>query len=292
MKIGAFEFHEPLPEVQDLHIIAGLRPWIDVGNVGTQTLSRLEQNFGAQEIGELARPGTFYDFTRYRPSTFFVDGQRQFTVPNTKIFFTHREDGPDFMFLHLLEPHTFAEIFTDSVVKVLKHFGATRYCRVGGMYDAVPHTRPLLVTGSISGEPLQGVPGVSSPNRNRYQGPTSIMNLVADGIADLNIENLSLMVHLPQYTQLYEDHAGAARLLEVLCNLYNLPISLVDKEAGQRQYEELDSEVGRNSDLKNIVGRLESYYEARTAPEKEDLPSLSPQIEQFLRQMGQRLGEA
>ncbi|MCH9016178.1 MAG: hypothetical protein IIB89_00260, partial [Chloroflexi bacterium] len=67
MRIGDFEFPEPLPELKDPHVLAVLRPWIDVGNVGTLTLRRLERHLESKEIGRLVRPGRYYDFTRYRP---------------------------------------------------------------------------------------------------------------------------------------------------------------------------------------------------------------------------------
>ena len=66
MRIGAFEIDEPLPELREPHALVTLRPWVDVGRVGRQTLIRLERHLDAQEIGKLARPGNFYDFTRYR----------------------------------------------------------------------------------------------------------------------------------------------------------------------------------------------------------------------------------
>ena len=67
MRIGAFELQEPLPELQDPHVLAILRPWINVGRVGTQVLSRLERYFASRALGELVKPGQFLDFTRYRP---------------------------------------------------------------------------------------------------------------------------------------------------------------------------------------------------------------------------------
>jgi len=67
MKIGAFEIREPLPQLREPHVLASLRPWVDVNNVGTLTLDGLEARFGARELGHLAEPGLFYDFTRYRP---------------------------------------------------------------------------------------------------------------------------------------------------------------------------------------------------------------------------------
>ena len=64
MQVGAFELSEPLPELQRPLMIAMLKPWIDVGSVGTLALGYLEKQFGAVEVGQLQRPGQFYDFTR------------------------------------------------------------------------------------------------------------------------------------------------------------------------------------------------------------------------------------
>ena len=68
MRLGDFEITEPLPQLKDPHVIAVLKPWIDVGNVGTLGLSRIERHLRAIELGRLARPGRFYDFTRYPPA--------------------------------------------------------------------------------------------------------------------------------------------------------------------------------------------------------------------------------
>ena len=59
MRIGEFELKEPLPDLDAPHVIAMLTPWIDAGNVGSRTLRRLQRYLGANELGKLARPGTF-----------------------------------------------------------------------------------------------------------------------------------------------------------------------------------------------------------------------------------------
>ena len=71
----------------------------------------------------------------------FVDGARQVKIPNSTIRYATTENGPDYLFFHLLEPHSNGEDYTDSILEVVRHFGVKRYCRVGAMYDAVPHTR-------------------------------------------------------------------------------------------------------------------------------------------------------
>ena len=295
MKIQAFEFHEPLPKLRNPHVIAMLRPWLDAGNVGTLVLDRLEEYFSAQEVGRLIRPGTFFDFTRYRPQTRTIEGKRSLTIPNSTIMAVRREEPPDFLFLHLLEPHVFAEEYIDSIVEVIKLFDVKRYFRIGGMYNAVPHTRPLRVTGNFNGVALKGLPGVSS-QRNAYQGPTSIMNLITDATDKLGVENVNIMVHLPQYLELEEDHAGKARLLQVLSALYDFPEDVVQLDQGDEQYREVDSAVQRNPTVKSLVRRLESYYDSRAdrANGEEqnvvDKPMpLAPEVEQFLQDIGDKL---
>ncbi len=76
MRVGEFELIEPVPELRNPCAIVMLRPWVDVGRVGTIVLTKLERYLGAKELGRLARPGTYFDFTRYRPRTRIVGGQK------------------------------------------------------------------------------------------------------------------------------------------------------------------------------------------------------------------------
>ncbi len=298
MRVGAFEINEPVPELKEPHAFAMIRPWVDVGSVGTLTLNRLERFMGSKELGKLHRPGTFFDFTRYRPNMRFVDGVRQVKIPNSTIRFATTENGPDYLFLHLLEPHSNGEDYTDSILEVVRYFGVKRYCRVGAMYDAVPHTRPLLVTGSLgSVEQKRPVPNFKL-QQSTYQGPTTIMNLLSEGIERDEIETINFMVHLPQYVQLEEDYAGTSRMIEVLSSVYeNIPPDLAPVRRGQRQYRELNSTVDRNSELKTLIQQMEQYYDSQLTAESSSTsseqssssPALSPEIEAFLSELGDRL---
>ena len=268
--------------------------------MGTLTLNRLERFMGSKELGRLARPGTFFDFTRYRPNMRLVDGKREVKIPNSIIRYAITDEGPDYLFLHLMEPHSNGEDYTDSILEVVNHFNVKRYCRLGAMYDAVPHTRPLLVTGSL-GNVQQNRPVANFKVRqSTYQGPTTIMNLLSEGIEKVGIESINFMVHLPQYVQLEEDYAGTSRMIEVLSSVYdNIPADLAPVRRGQRQYRELNSTLDRNTELKTLIQQMEAYYdaqldseEASSAPADEKSASatkLSPEIEKFLSELGGRL---
>lgn len=292
MRIGAFEIQEPVPDFKDLHVIALLHPWVDAGSVGTLTLESLEEHFGAKEFGKLQRPGNFFDFTRYRPTSRLVDGERVIIVPNTNIYYALGTDGPDFLFMHLMEPHAYAERYVKSLVQLFEAFNVKRYCRISGMYNAVPHTRPLRVTGSPELENMPGMSGLITPRQSTgsYQGPTSIMNQLTQELEKLDVEMINFMVHLPHYLSLDEDYAGTAKLMEVLCALYDFPSDLVQADRGVRQYSDVDVQIEHNSQVKALISQLEDHYDDQQSEElaAQDV-SLAPSIETFLKEIGQKL---
>jgi len=308
MRIGEFELLDPVPELQDTCAIAMLRPWIDVGRVGTLALRRLEQYLGAKELGRLATPGKFFDFTRYRPRMRIVKGERVFTKPNTIVRYASDEhSNKNYLFVHVREPHNFGEDYTNSIVELFKHCQVTEYCRIGGMYDSVPHTRPLLITGSMRDEQETKAGKLLNPRKSTYQGPTSIVNQVNEDLTKLGTQNSTLMAHLPQYVQLDEDHLGASRLLEVLCSVYGFPQDLADRARGEQQYKDIDRAIDYKGEVGALIKQLETYYDRVLSKpddqpngdnsaslseslEKDDgeQPRLSSDIEDFLNQMGER----
>ena len=125
------------------------------------------------------------------------------------------------------------------------------------------------------------------------------MNLLSEGIEKDEIESINFMVHLPQYVQLEEDYAGTSRMIEVLSSVYeNIPPDLAPVRRGQRQYRELNAVVDRNNELKTLIQQMEQYYDSQLTAEAEASsteenaspgPALSPEIEAFLSELGDRL---
>ena len=285
MRLGEFEFDEPVPELKDPHVLAVLRPWIDVGSVGTLSLSRVERHLRAREVGRLVRPGRFYDFTRYRPRSYLNHGKREFSIPNTIIRYASREESPDLLLIHLLEPHAYGEEYTESVLEVLKFFGVRRYSLIGAMYDMVPHTRPLLVSGGVGEPDSEEEYRMVRVQPSNYEGPTTITYLISLQAGQMGMETRTFVVHLPQYFQVDEDFTGAARLMEILCNLYHLPNRLMDRQRGQEQYESLQNVVGETSEVASLLQRLEERYDNEQQEPVPPPPPLSNNIEEFLHEL-------
>jgi len=292
MRLHAFDVVDPVPELNDPHALAVIRPWIDVGSVGSLLLSCLEAHLGSIELAKLARPGNFFDFTRYRPTMSRQENSSEVKVPNTIASYGRQSGGHDFLFLRLLEPHSMAEEYIDSVIELFKALGARRYCLVGSMYDMVPHTRPFLVTGGASNLGLQNGLDVANVKYSDYQGPTTILSVIGQRAIQLGIETCSMIVHLPNYLVMEEDYRGEKRLMEVISSLYNsFSMSQEDMERADAQEQEVrrlaEQIIHQEPRLGLILKQLEANYDSLSKEESEETP-LSPEVETFLRGLDKR----
>jgi len=100
--------------------------------------------------------------------------------------------------------------------------------RHGKHYDAVPHTKPLLVNGRAAGKDAEQDLKKAGVQQSNYQGPTTITHLIAQNSPDLGIETVTFIVSLPQYVNVEEDYLGKVRLLEIMNLLYDIPIDKKD----------------------------------------------------------------
>ena len=254
-------------------------------------MSCLEAYLGSKELARLVRPGNFFDFTRYRPTLNRKEDKSEVYVPNTIITYGRQSGGHDFVFLRLLEPHMMAEAYIDSVVELLKTFGVKRYSLIGSMYEMVPYTRPLLVTGTASNPGLQNELAVVNTKHSDYQGPTTILSLIGQRALQLGIETCNMIVHLPSYFMMEEDYRGEKRLMEVISSLYGFAMPREDKEKADQQEEQIrliaEQIIEQEPRLGLILKQLEANYDSRIKEDKEET-RLSPEVEKFLQDLDRR----
>jgi predicted ATP-grasp superfamily ATP-dependent carboligase len=294
MKLNAFQLTEPVPQCRECYALAVLRPWIDVNSVGTMVLDELESRFNATEIGTLSTPGRFYDFTRYRPTIHLDNGIRDMTIPNTTIHYAERPGLPSLLLFRLLEPHSQSELYVSSVIKVLTHFKVTKYVLLGSMYDSVPHTRPLLVSGYGMGEKALADVRKAGVMPISYQGPSSMVNLVTQKAAARGINACSFVVSVPQYVVLEEDYLGKVRLMEILNLLYDIPVDKEDFEKALEQRNSITEKVETSPEASILLPQLETAYDLRVkAMESAGVPHLTAEMEEvFWNIMGKDIGKA
>ncbi len=283
-----FEYADALDlNLRSPKIIMVLKPWIDVGRVGTRVIRFLKDALDAQELATMVNPSSFYDYTIYRPRTYFSRGKRIFRQPQTRLYYARRPDeANDLILMEMLEPHINSEDFIDSILELANKFNISEYTMIGGMYDMVPHTRPLVVTSITSNPNLIDSLQEFDVRESDYDGPTSITLMIQQNLRDKGIPTNTFVVHLPQYLEIEEDYSGQARIMEILCALYNFPEKYFDKQQGDDQYLEAAAYIQNAEDITNLVDMLEQSYDSTYTNKNDVLTELSPDIEDFLKDIG------
>ena len=262
--------------------ISNLRPWINAGRVGTIALNKLKNLTNANKIAALESPGTFFDFTRYRPRFKYENEVRKLVIPNVEIHLgTHKDKNLSFIFIDLREPHYNAELLIDSLFDFLSKCDVHEYCRIGSMYDSVPHTRPMIVSGSNTSNK-----NLINTSNNKYQGPTSILNLLSEKFVQNSIKSSTLMAHIPQYIQLDNDYFASSKILNALAEIYDLDKSIADNSFGETQYNDFTESLKFNTELSKLVKALEKYYDSNYSDYEtkqiENESPMSDELEDFL----------
>jgi predicted ATP-grasp superfamily ATP-dependent carboligase len=291
VRIGAFELADPIPELNSPHALTIIPSWMDAGESASMVLSDLEKHLEARQLARLARPGEFFDFTRYRPVLSQKEDGVEVALTNAIVTYAKRDEGCDFLFVRLPEPHSMAEVYIESVIELFKTFGVKRYGLLGSFYDMVPYTRPLLVTGTSSNQGLQNSLEMARVVDSDYEGPTTILQLLGQHMLQLSIETFSSIVHLPGYQTPENDYRGENRLMEVIRSLYGLPVMREIVEKAREQEEQFvrsaEQFLEQQPQLKVILKQLEDKYDARTKGHSEEI-HLSPEVEKFLKELNGR----
>ena len=79
-------------------------------------------------------------------------------------------------------------------------------------------------------------------------------------------------------------------MLQVLSTIYGFPAEYAVSQRDTQQYARVTTEMQRNAQVKSLVERLESDYDARRgrreeqrqSEERKELPPLPPSVEEFL----------
>jgi len=286
-----FELRPPDIKGRAPHAISVHIGWLNWGNVGDESFNKLVEHFKAEKIGEFARPGDFYNFVAYRDrSQTYIDneGVRRTEFPNSRVFYVRRtEPFSDLVLVHLLEPTQFGEVYVDRVVALLKRLNVVRYQVIGAMGSAVPHTRPIRVSGRSSAsevtEQLKKI-GVRETVGGQYQGPTSIFNTISSKLQSEGIATASFIAHLPTYLSLQEpDYNGVFSILNVLSKLEGIEIPLDHFEsAGKQQYDRVTKEMHLSQDLAALSKELENIYDQEEENTEEEMGQLPPHIQKAI----------
>ena len=274
------------PDKKMKHLVIVFSGWADAAEGATSAVKFLQRKLKRKKFADID-PEEFYDFSQTRPySSRRRDGKRRIQWPaNEFSYLTDPSTDSGIMVFVGVEPNLKWRTFAKTVASVAKDHGVESVIHIGALLDAVPHTRPVKLSGTASesrlSEFLEGQ-GIKSSN---YQGPTGISSAVMAACINEGLEYTSIWGHTSHYLQAAPNHRVGSTLLEVLLKLLNLPLDLAElKSAAGLFNDEVEKAVAKDEQISSYVTKLEGQYdEAVAAIEIPDPAELVRDLENFLR---------
>ncbi|MFT3851384.1 MAG: PAC2 family protein [Ilumatobacteraceae bacterium] len=236
-------------------VVAAFTGWNDAGDAASNSIRHLVEAWGAAPLAEID-PEEFTDFATVRPHV-RLDAQRKRTIvwPTVGLW-SASTPGGDVILVLGPEPALRWKLFIEQIVGVAVEMGASMFLTLGALLADVPHTRDVRLMGTATDDAVIERYGLQ---RSNYEGPTGIVGVVHDGLAEHDITSASLWAAVPAYASQVPSPKASLALIERTCEILGSPAPVAQLRDAAREYDNrVSSLVQDDGDLTGYVARLES----------------------------------
>ena len=178
------------------------------------------------------------------------------------------------------------EEFISLVFQIVSEQKVDKIISVGSLLDAVPHTRPLRISGSSTSTQEAKKIEWSGVRKSKYQGPTSIHSLFVDACKSEDIIHTSLWVHCSHYVNSNTNPRAAYTLLKNLKEICEIQIDLSELKISAERFDvQMDKAIEDDPEISSYVSQLEENYDSSSVS-LDEIPnheSVVEELEDFLR---------
>ena len=283
------------PQLRRPVLVAAFEGWNDAGDAASTAARYLAATWEARTFASIDCE-EFYDFTSTRPQVRLVEGlTRQIDWPANEFAAAHVAGTQhDVVVLHGVEPQLKWRTFCDAIVGIATELRVEMAITLGALLTDTPHTRPVRVTGTAGDEAVSRRLGLQ---RSRYEGPTGIVGVLTQALAQAKIPAASLWAAVPHYISQVPSPKATLALVERTTQLLATRVDVTDLQIASAAYERsVDERLEADDDAAAYVRQLEEAAEAEEDEDDEeerlavdDLPSrdaLAAEVERFLRDQG------
>ena len=260
--------------------------WADAAEGASSAIKFLQRKLHAKKFADID-PEEFYDFSQTRPhSSRTRDGKRRIHWPANEFSYLKDTDTESGIMVFVgVEPNLKWRTFSKTVARVAREHGVKMVIHIGALLDAVPHTRPVKLSGTASEPKLSEFLESQGIRSSNYQGPTGISSAIMDACINEGMDYTSIWGHTSHYLQAAPNHQIGSNLLQVLVKLLDLPLDLSELISAADMFnEEVAKAVASDEQISSYVTKLEGQYdEAVAAIEIPDPAELVRDLERFLR---------
>ena len=276
--------HQPERKLSTLLI--AFSGWADAAEGATSAVKYLKRKLKARKFAEFD-PEEFYDFSQTRPTTTRTrDGKRHIHWPANEFFHIDNPDTDDgIMIFNGVEPNLRWRTYSQGVARLAVEQGVETVVHVGALLDAVPHTRPVKLSGTATRPDLSEFLEGRDIRSSNYQGPTGISSSVMDAFVKQGLGYSSIWGHTPHYLQAAPNYSVAYSLLQTLARLLRLPVDLEELQGAATKFDdEVAKAVQADEQIGTYVAKLEGQYDESVATSSIlDPEDLVRDVERFLR---------
>ncbi|MEV4098401.1 proteasome assembly chaperone family protein [Streptosporangium saharense] len=289
-----------VPELTDPVLLYHFDGFVDAGGAGRLALGHLLSELEHRVVAtfDLDR---LLDYRSRRPIMTF-DTDRWVSVESHELALrlAHDTTGTPFLLLTGPEPDREWELFAEALGTLVTRLGIGRLVTLHGIPMAVPHTRPLGITGHASRPELVSGQGSAF---GRVQVPGSAAALVEFRLGAQGHDALGYAVHVPHYLAQAEYPAAALAALDAVTRSTGLVFPLDGlRDAATRTDTEIAEQISASDELSTAIKGLEQQYDAFAAgsqhenlmAETSEMPTgdeLAAQFEAFLAERDEQRGD-
>lgn len=184
-----------------------------------------------------------------------------------------------------VEPNLRWRTYSQGVARLAHEQGVETVIHIGALLDAVPHTRPVKLSGTATRPDLSEFLEGREIRSSNYQGPTGISSSVMDACVKQGLGYSSIWGHTPHYLQAAPNYRVAYSLLQPLTRLLRLPLDLEELRGAATKFDdEVARAVQADEQIGSYVAKLEGQYDERAAESSNlDPEELLRDVERFLR---------
>ncbi|MBB2913320.1 putative ATP-grasp superfamily ATP-dependent carboligase [Streptosporangium becharense] len=289
-----------VPELTDPVLLYHFDGFVDAGAAGRLAIAHLLDELEHRVVATFD-VDRLLDYRSRRPiMTFDTDRWVEVESPRIDLRLAHDTTGTPFLLLSGPEPDREWELFTAAVGALVTRLGVGKLVTTHGIPMAVPHTRPLGVTGHATRPEL--VAGQTSAF-GRVQVPGSVASLIEFRLGAQGHDALGYAVHVPHYLAQAEYPAAAVTALEAVTKGTGLVFPLDGlRDAAEKTDAEIAEQIAASQELSTAITGLEQQYDAFAAgaaresliAETAEMPTgeeLAAQFEAFLAERDERRGD-
>jgi predicted ATP-grasp superfamily ATP-dependent carboligase len=273
-------------------MIVAFSGWSDAGEAATGALTHLLENLDQSEDPQEAiliaeyDAEDFYDFQVNRPMISVDESMvRSINWPSTQVYGIHTSHlDHDYVLVLGVEPSMKWRTFTALLLDLAEDLEVDLVITLGAMLADAPHTRPISVSGSGGHPDIAARLGVEI---SKYEGPTGILGIIADGAVKREIDCVSLWAGLPHYASNSPSPKATLALINAVEDFLEISLPLADLVHQSQEWENEVSEMAlEDTEVSEYVKALE---ESKDAAEFKDVSGdeIARELERFLRRQNE-----